>query len=502
MRGKVYRYRKARLSTLVLVLGVLTFSGSQTAHWAKRFAEHKVEEFAGNRFDVRIGDISGGFYRDMTLQDVEFVSGSGGADKVFRIERMEISCRVWDGLLEKFRIFAERDRPLEYIGIFFCDENPFIRGFVSVYSYPERIEVLGHLSPVLFGEKRKRGLKGSLNKKDDGKYECDLLWDGRIKITGTFDPAGKNMEIAFDPVDARKGTAKIMGGIGEKKDLGVYLRVDKVDLAGAEIIGDFWMSYRNENSPYVMLRADNLVVNKRPFWGFVAEGRFLAEKDAIVFENVKWGNGFTLSGRVEVKEPYVSDLKLVFSEVDTGKINAMFGNTKFPVSGLAEGDVAFTGPIKKAGVKGRFFVGDGVAGNMEFRSISAELEGKLPVIKVVDSRVVKESGHLIVNGEMDFSKLRENKVFEKMIFETDNRSAAWGEWQASDRKENGRVEAPTGQANVGAFPGDNGKDQANNGKGPAQNEPGMKYKLNEGNGLKVEIDDSGDLSGLEHKIEF
>jgi hypothetical protein len=502
MRGKIYRYRKVRLSTLVLVLGVLSFSGSQTAHWAKRFAEHKVEEFTGNRFAVRIGDISGGFYRNMALQDVVFISGSGGADRVFRIERMEISYRVWDGLLEKIRIFTGQERPLEYIGIFFCDENPFVRGFVNIYSYPEKLEVLGHVSPVLFGEKRKRGLKGTLSKNNDGKYDCDLLWDGRIKIGGVLDPSEKTIDIGFNPVDARKGTAKIKAGIGEEEDLGVYLRVDKVDLAGTEVIGDFWMSYRDEDAPYFMLRADNLVVNKRPFWGFVAEGRFLAEKDAIALERVKWGNGFTLSGSIGAKDPYVSDLKLVFSEVDVGKISTMFGNTKFPISGLAEGDVAFTGPIKNANVKGRFFIGEGVAGNMEFRSISTELEGKLPVIKVVDSRVVKEGGYLIVNGEMDFSKLRENKVFEKVVFETDNKVAVWEEWQISKQEKDGQVEAAKDRVTVSTSLEDNGKQQGNNGKDPAQNELGMKYELDKSNSLKVEIDEKDDFLGLEHKIEF
>jgi hypothetical protein len=103
---------------------------------------------------------------------------------------------------------------------------------------------------------------------------------------------------------------------------------------------------------------------------------------------------------------------------------------------------------------------------------------------------------------MDFSKLRENKVFEKVVFETDNKVAVWEEWQISKQEKDGQVEAAKDRVTVSTSLEDNGKQQGNNGKDPAQNELGMKYELDKSNSLKVEIDEKDDFLGLEHKIEF
>ena len=187
MRGRLYRHRNIRLFALTLILVGLSCYGFQESHWTERFAEDKVSDFMGNKLAVSIGEISGGFHRDMILQDVAFTSGQGEGEKVFRLERMEISYRIWDALREKLGLFPERERPLEEIGIYFSEKNPFLQGFIKIYSYPDKLEILGHISPELFGEEGKKGIKGSLFKREDGKYDCDFLWDGKVKIGGVMD---------------------------------------------------------------------------------------------------------------------------------------------------------------------------------------------------------------------------------------------------------------------------------------------------------------------------
>ncbi|MGB2601854.1 MAG: hypothetical protein WBD00_00890 [Candidatus Omnitrophota bacterium] len=502
MRARTIRIRKIRFFGLSLALLAVCYLTFQQTHWVKRFAENKVSAFLGNKLDIRIREISGGVTRDMTLQDVEFISGQDESAKVFRLERMEISYRLWRVFLERFGIVEQEEQPLEYVGIYFSDENPFVQGFVKIYAYPGKLELVGHVSPVLFGEEEKKGVKGTFFKREDGKYDCDLLWDGTLKIEGVLDPVGRSIDLGFDPLSSKKGTVKIKGSITKEKDISVYSRLDKVNLAGAEIIGDIWLSYRDEGMPVFLVKAENLVVNRSPFWDIVAGGTFSREKKLITIDKASWGKGFSLFGKIATEDPYNSNLKLMFRNVDLAEVGSMFGNTNTPLGGIAEGEFTFKGPLNTASVKGRLHVGEGVLGNMEFRSISASFEGKLPVIKAVDSRVMKDGGYIMVDGEIDFSKMREGKAFDGLLFETDNKVAVWEDWQISKGDSANKVRATRDKVTLSTSLEDDSLHRGIGEDDPIQNELGVNYKIDKGSSLKVQIEEDDDFFGLEHKIEF
>ena len=502
MRARIIRTRKVRLFGLSLALLTACYLNFQQTHLVKKFAENKVSAFMGNRLDISIRDISGGITNNMTLEGVEFISGRDADAKVFSVERMEISYRLFQLVLEKLGMDSRREQPLEYVGIYFSDENPFLQGFVKIYTYPGKLELIGHVSPVLFGEEQKKGIKGTFFKREDGKYDCDLLWDGTLKIEGVLDPPGRSIDLEFDPVSSKKGTVKIKGSITKDKDLGVYLRLDKVNLSGTEIIGDIWLSYRDEGAPVFMVRAENLVVNKNPFWDIAAGGTFSREERLLKIDRASWGKAFKLSGKVSTEDPYETDLKLVFDNVDVSEVGGMFGNTGTPLEGSAEGEFAFRGPLTAASVKGRLHVSEGRAGNLEFRSISAAFGGKLPVMKVIDSRVMKDGGHLKVDGEIDFSRMPEGKAFEGLVFETDNKVAVWEDWQISKQDGDNKVRATRDNVTLTTTMEDNSLHGGIGEEDPIQNELGVNYRLDEGNSLKVKIEEDDDFFGLEHKIEF
>ena len=481
---------------------MIYFLNFHESHWMKEFAEEKVSEFMGHKLTVRIGGISGGVFRDMVLQNVAFVSGSSGGEKVFRLERMEISYRAWRPLLEKLDLLPDEERPLKYVGVYFSKENPFLRGFLKLYSSPEKIEVFGHVSPALFDDQRKRGIKGVFTRRQDGRYDCDLLWDGRLKVTGVLDPSGRKIELVLKTLSEKKGMVKICAAIDENEGISVYSRLDKVNIFGIEVIGDLKASYRDRELPLFSFEAENLVIDKRSFWGFTAQGGVSVEEKVVFLDNVKWGEAFTLAGKIGIAAPYPASMRLLVKDAELAELSEMFGNTNIPFAGPLEAKIDFEGPIGRANVKGRFHVGEGAMGNLEFRSISAALEGMLPVVRVIDSRIMKEGGHIIADGEIDFSKLRDNKAFDGVSFVTDNKVAVWEEWQISKTDESNTVKARKDNLILTTAMEDDGLHGEPATKAPMQKDAGFEYKLDTSNSIKADFDEDKDFFGLQHKMQF
>ncbi|MEA3490069.1 MAG: hypothetical protein U9R44_07020 [Candidatus Omnitrophota bacterium] len=502
MRSFIYRHRTRRLLIVVVLLSAVGFFYLYEPRWIKRTVEDKVAEFMGNELTARIGEVRGGMFRDMILQNVAIYSGKGDEGGVFRVERMEIPYRIWRALFDKLGLLPPQERDLRNIGIYFSRENPFIKGFIKLYKYPDRIELFGHISPGIFGDREKRGVKGVFRKRGDGRYDCEILWDGKTKITGTLDPSGRTIDLGFTPVARKKGIVKIKGSIGEKKEVKVYSRLDKVSVFGTEVIGDLWLTYRDPGIPVFFFKAENLVIDKRPFWDVVVEGEFSPGEKKLSLDNVKWGESITLRGKIRTQDPYPAELRLVIKDMDLGELAGMLGNTTGPFAGVAETDINIEGPVKTAEVKGRLFISEGVMNNMEFRSIFATLEGKLPVVRIVDSRVLKETGHLIVSGQMDFSKLRENKAFEDVVFETDNRVAVWEDWQISKEEKHHVVEARKDKVTISTSMDDGSLRRRPVTEDAIQKEFGFKYGLDGSNSIKIETSEEDDFFGLEHKIQF
>ncbi|MFH1665402.1 MAG: hypothetical protein ABIA77_04565, partial [Candidatus Omnitrophota bacterium] len=392
MRGVIYWSRRRRFLIVALVLSTVWFFYFQQLHLVKRIAEDKVSEFLGNRLRVRIESISGGFFQDMILQNVEFYAVETGEGNVFRMERVEISYRVWELLQEKAGFIDAGGRSLRYIALYFSRENPFVRGFVKLNRYPDRVELFGNISPVLFGEYGKRGIKGAFKKNDDGKYGCDILWAGASKLEGELDPSARRVDLGFFPVGDKKGICKIEGRIDEDGSIEVYSRMDKVNMFGTEIIGDLRMSYKNTELVIFSVKAENLMIDKRPFWDVAVEGGYFPERKMLFFDDISVGGSVRAEGNVKFSGDYPVAMRVLFKKLDLAEFAEKMGYTKNDISGTLDGDMTVRGVLDTASVKGRVYVGEGALGAMEFRSMFATLEGELPVVRVEDARIITEGG--------------------------------------------------------------------------------------------------------------
>lgn len=503
MRGFVYFERKKRLLVIMIILAVFYCMNLPQPLWMREFAGEKVSEFLGGKFSVKIDKMTGGVFGGMVLQNVSFSPVDGKKDTIFSLERMEISYRVWWAFFEKLGILSSEQTQLKYIGMYFSQDNPFVKGFLKLSRYPEKIEIMGQISPIIFGDYAKRGIKGAFTRRGDGKYDCNLVWDGKIQITGELDPENKNIDLQFMPLLSKKGLIKISGSVDKSGELKVYSRLDKADFYGTEIIGDVWINYKDPGEPIFDIKIDNLVINKKPFWGFTFSGDFSPAKKILNLRSVTWGEAFLLKGEIGLVDDFPIDLKLIIKSLRLNEFARMLGDTKTRVFGKAEGEIAFFGPVQTAAVKGRLYIGEGVLGNMEFRSLFATLEGKLPIIRVVDSRVVKDGGNIIISGDMDFGKMKENKVFEGVTFDTDNKVAVWEDWQIEKKEKEGRVEASRERLTITTTMEEDDQFKRVGSQDPMQKELGFNYDIDTtGNSIKLDFDEDRDFLGVEHKMQF
>ncbi len=300
----------------------------------------------------------------------------------------------------------------------------------------------------------------------------------------------------------RRGKVKVSGSIRGDKSIEIYSRLDKVEIGGIETIGDIQVSYQDMGDPKFSLEAKNLVINRRPFWDICIEGKFSPEKKKITFDDAKWGEGFVLEGDISTRDPFRSALRLTIKNVDLEELTKNFVEPKERIEGTLRGEIEVSGPISTAEVKGRAFIGEGVSGNMIYRSFFATLSGNLPIIKITDSRIVQEGGNIIVTGEVDFSKFRKDKVMEGVIYDTDNKVAVWEGWQISKDGRSETVEARKDRLIVSTAFEDGINADKQRREEAMRKELGFAYELDDSNRIKMEFDEGKDFLGLEHKMDF
>ncbi len=505
MYGIISFRRKIRL--LVITAGILSVSVlfCYWSSWGKRFAEDKVNSFLGDRLKVRIGGLTEGIFGDMILEDVELSSGARGSGNAFRFERMEISYRIWQALLDRLNPVRVKADTLEYITMYFSDENPFVRGFIKLSKSPEgEIGLMGYISPVLFGEEAKKGIKGVFNKRGDGMYDGDLIWNGEVKVTCLLDPEARSMEVKFESIsDKTKGTLKISGKINPDGNIGAYFRVDRVQFGEMELVCDIWADYKHGDIPRLLLKAENILLDKRSLWDIAGDVSFYPREREITVNALSVGDGIKLSGDISGKDGFPVDIAVSLNGVEMSEIVEALGGYREKISGRIEGEMAVKGPIAEAGVKGRLFIGEGSLGAVNFRSVFASLEGKMPEINIVDARMVKPDGQIIISGSVDLGKFWNGQALNGVLFDTDNKVAVWENWQISKKEEQGLVEASKDKVTLTAPLENDWQSLERPASGQmGEKEIGLSYKLDTENSLKMEFEEDDDFLGVEHKIQF
>ncbi|MFH1798100.1 MAG: hypothetical protein ABH844_01975 [Candidatus Omnitrophota bacterium] len=511
MKSYLYRHRKVRLLGIGAAVVSLYFVNLYSPRFVEQVAEKMFAEFTNCHRGVEIGSITGGIFENIVFHDVAFpgvetrlIVSPRGAENSAKVvlERVEVSYSLWDFVKERLNFFPKK-KQFFYTKIRFSRDNPFVNGEIALYIRAESVALKGKIKPLFLSE-HETEIKGLFLKLDNSpKYKGYVLFSGEWKIVGEIDFANQTAEIDLVPFSEAARVMKIHGRIDSKGTIEVHSRIDKLKIAGLEIIGDLKAVFKNSRIPKFSLNAENLVINKTPFLDFSVNGYISPRARTIFFDNAQLGEGIRLRGQIETDAPYPVDMKLSVKGVRVEELAHMFGENRGLISGSAEADIHMKGPLKKSFVKGRIYVGDGNLGSMKFRSIFAGIEGMFPVLRIVDSRVVKDGGSIKVSGEFDLNGISDKKVFEKIVFETDNKVAVWKGWQISKEKEPHLAEMKKERVTLlTTVVGNDASSVASGEEASLQREMGVKYKIDAVSSIKLEFEEEKDFLGIEHKIEF
>jgi len=490
----------------IIIYSVLAISAAcvwqRWPYWTKDIIEHKIKDFTGSFLSVHIDKTSAGIFSNIILHGVEFYPARSSGGQTFRFKKVEFSYSLFDIFLERYTKFYFQNEFLENVRLFLSDNNPFMRGEISIQKFPDRVEIAGEVTPILFEDNTKRVVRGTFNKLAEGNYDCNAIFDSKLLMTGTIDLSGYSVDVRFRPLEDKKSSVTLKVDLEKDRTVQVYSRVDRGKVFGKEIVADVWAEWVTIESPEFSIKIENILVDKKPVWDFKAEGVFSPEEKKIYLNEVMLGDAFSIKGAIGIGRHYPLNIKLNIDKLDIGEFATMLGDLTGNFMGIAEGDIVLSGPAPSAEVDGRLYIGKGKMGEMEFKSVFATLDGKLPQIKIVDSRVIKDGGNLKISGDIDFTRFSNDKAFEDVIFETDNKVAVWEDWQISKGAEENVVQPKKDSFTLSTtISEDITEEDLYSDKSPDA-EVKFQYSLDLTDNVQLEVDEENDFFGLEHKVEF
>lgn len=501
MRGRArIRRRQWLLAALLAAYVILTFHHYHDK-WTRVFAASQLDAFMGQTLTASIGGISGGIMNDITLNDVVIRARHEKGREVFDIKRIELPYRLWE-LLEFSGARAGLKKLPGTVAVYLSEDNVFVRGYLELKNpSPGEVRLSGFLSPALFGQSGKERVAGTF-KKTGGIYDSRIEYGPDIVVKGELDPAKNELRLTSEGVAAEGGAFSVSARIMPSGEVRVYARMDRLIVAGRELIGDVWTSFEREERIKWFFSIENLLIDRREIWPASGGGMYDPSRRKLTLESASWGDDIAISGNVEVGEGYPFDLDIRIEELDLEKLAGMLPPRRGRMTGRMDLDMHLSGKPGNMRADGRLYMGRGALGDLEFTSLFATIRGELPVISVVDARVIKEAGALKVDGTLDLRKFGGGDPAEDLDFITDHRVAVWEGWQINKWDDTSLVEARKDNMILRTRFEEESEFKRYLEQDPASREMSFEYRLDRANSIKMDLTEDGDFLGLKHRVEF
>jgi len=339
-----------------------------------------------------------------------------------------------------------------------------------------------------------------LNLKEVALGEALKIEDGYI------DFKNRGFEFSISPQKADSGEVKL-GGDFKESVIELYSSikhwpVGAVDLS-TDVTFDAELKAKSETPILTgMLNTTNTIINYRPAEELSAQ--FTVRKKVVEILGLKWGKTFRLVGKVNLEAP--NDLEII-ALLDGTKLEDLMSfwveSIQNVVSGTVKGRLEVDGPLDTCVSRGHITARNGHIGDVFYENAVIHLTGKGPMVMVGDSRIYRESGYLLLDGEIDFSQLGKRNILEDIVIKTDDQSIVWEGWDISKETATDTVNLKKRigeELEIGFVapvePEDELKEEESEGAFE------MRYKLKESDSLKMQIREEEEFLGVEHKIKF
>ncbi|MFA5085017.1 MAG: hypothetical protein WC482_01475 [Candidatus Omnitrophota bacterium] len=473
------RARRRFKATLIflLVVSVIAFFESRIEAFApklKILAEEKIENIFGGNLDISIGSIDGGIVRPIALRDVKILSKGRKMrrSRLFWIKSIVSNYRIWD------LAFPDRFKREPYIEIDFETRNGEFSGFVTLEGAIDKAAVRGYVK--IFGSSKvdvegriKNGIARLILRPESGliKVESNFAADGVLLIS----------------VKAN------------------HFKLRDVDISGDVVIRN--IAVKNSIDPKDEslegdIEATNVIVNYRPFFDLKASYRI--SKETLEVSSLDLGHMLYLNGKFGLREPYLIDAVIMTDNMNISQvlscINAGYGSY---VLGNVNSKSELKGPRKNLKTNIRLDMRKGHIGEMNFEYLSVSLKGDGPMMRIEESRIIRESGPIVLGGEMDLRRIGKDSIFENVKVLNGENTIVWDGWETAkwhDVREFKMTKNVAGGFNVGfkKYVNDDSVDESLRERDQFE----VGYNLHPNDSIKLKFAPDSNFFGLEHKDKF
>jgi len=251
------------------------------------------------------------------------------------------------------------------------------------------------------------------------------------------------------------------------------------------------------------LDTEGTIINYKPSKELSMQ--FAFRRNAIEILGLKWGRTFRLVGKLGLESPnYIEAIALLdgtrFEEFTT------FGGEGLQraISGTVKGRLEIEGPLDTCVSQGHITARNGNIGTIYYENAVIHLIGKGPLVTIGDSRIYRETGYLLLNGEIDLRNMGKRNMFENVVVKTDDQSIVWDGWDISKQPADETVSLKkriTEELEIG-FTTPIESENILEEDAEKESELELKYRLKGNDNLKMELKDKEGFVGVEHKIKF
>jgi len=520
----------------------------------KLHLEEEIEEALGLTIDIR--KINGGIFRPITLEDIEVTYGEREWNQPFITARIiKVNKRLWDLFFIKGRLFSNLHLELHNADLYIfakfgpkitnqsgriflskdkgilkldlANKDYHLKGTISdIYKQTnfdidlniDSRRISGHLS--IGGNKKNPEIIGALN----------LFSIGTIVLNGLLDIEEK--EITFDNLcfQDRYLTKGEIDLEHQKANIRVYVK-DKEKINMTAIWSDKFHLKTVVDISHLNVKNHDIVVNlksdiyinqaedkkfKNITGGFKTNTCILdyKPKENIV-SSFTWngkmlevnefsiGNYCRARGMISFERPQTIDFNMRVNEVevhDGARFCAMPDDFNF--SSTISADINIKGDLRKPDIKVNLVSSKGYLQDIQFESISFNLEGTYPMLIVKDSRINRANSHLIIEGMIDLREITSNNILEDVVIKSDRETIVWEGWDITKKRADSKISL---RRSIGdevsllykayiedeTLPEENNKDTLE-----------LEYKILGNKGFKVRLRENEEFFGFENKIRF
>ena len=479
------RLRRRYLTVLVILLvtTLVVFAEDRLQAMVPQIAvlaEARLQDILKGGREVSVGSIRGGILRDLELGDIEIKSRAASIPfPTLKIDKINTGFRVWDALL-RGRAGQRLSRSNPYIDVKISSGNSWLSGLVRLEGSVDDARVRGALSV----------------------FDRKINFNGRGMLTGdkvvVADMTVRDAVVPYGEID--------LGG----QTFAANMKLNHASIRGADVIGDvsFKGRYWKEalSSGGFSIEADaqirNLIINQRPFDDIRLS--FRIENKVLKIISCEMGRSIKIKGSAALKGPaYPIEMEILADNLNiTHTLSSLRAPDIKVISGVMNARVSLKGRAIRPNLKCRLDIRKGNIGDIYFNSLNADLSGIGSAIRIEDSRINTDKGHLAMVGDLDLKDIGRQNIFADVRILTYDRNVVMDGWDI--------VQEGTG-ANVAAIK--DVSDTVNVGFRTSVNDEKLDprdrtsqfelgYKMFESDMVNLRLDGESEFVGVEHKEKF